>query len=361
MEAAKLTNRQAMLLGLIVQEHVRAATPIASRALVEHYHLDVSSATVRNEMAHLEELGYLLQPHTSAGRVPTEQGFRYFVERLMEEQTLPLAERRKIAHQFHQTQEHVEQWMPLAASVLARATHGAGIITAPRAVWATYKHLELIGTHGRAVLLILVLEGGAVEQQMLSLPQIIPQNALSEVANRLNQICSGLTAEQIRPQLQLLTSPDADIAQLVLSLMEATEDALADSVYQYGLSRLLREPEFADGDTESAGLIRVLEEQSLLQAVIADGLGPSVGVGNVRVLIGGEGRWDALSACSVVLTRYGVANYATGALGVLGPMRMAYGRTISALRFVSDVLSEMVYEMYQSDLEEMTEEMANGE
>ena len=353
MHGVELTDRESTILQSVIEGYVREAKPVSSSAVVRMSSVSLSSATVRNVMRALEEKGLILQPHTSAGRVPTEQGFRYFVERLMEEQTLPLAERRKIAHQFHQAQEHVEQWMPLAASVLARATHGAGIVTAPRAVWATYKHLELIGTHGRAVLLVLVLEGGAVEQQMLSLPQIIPQSALSEIASRLNQICNGLTAEQIKPQLQTLTSPDVDIAQLVLSLMEATEDALADSVYQHGLSRLLREPEFADGDTESAGLIRVLEEQSLLQAVIADGLGPSVGVGNVRVLIGGEGRWDALSACSVVLTRYGVANYATGALGVLGPMRMAYGRTISALRFVSDVLSEMVYEMYQSDLEEM--------
>jgi len=258
MEAAELTNRQAMLLGLIVQEHVRTATPIASRALVERYHLDVSSATVRNEMARLEELGYLVQPHTSAGRIPTEQGFRYFVERLMEEQTLPLSERRKIAHQFHQAQEHREQWMPLAASVLARMTRSAAIVTAPRAVCAIYKHLELIATHGRAVLLVLVLEGGAVEQQMLVLPQIFSQGALSEIASRLNQICSGLTAEQIKQQLQFLSSSEVDIARLLISLMAARQDTPADSIYQHGLSRLLREPEFAEGEVESAGLIRVL-------------------------------------------------------------------------------------------------------
>ncbi|MFP4343355.1 MAG: heat-inducible transcriptional repressor HrcA [Anaerolineales bacterium] len=346
-EVPHISPRQEILLGLIVHEHVRTATPVASRTLVEQYNLDVSSATVRNEMARLEELGYLWQPHTSAGRVPTEEGYRYFVEQLMEEQALSPIEQRRIAHQFYQARDHIEQWMPLAASVLARTTRSAALVTAPRVSRARYKHLELIGTHGRAVLLILVLEGGTVQQQMLALPRVMNQAQLSEAADRLNQLCTGLSAGAIKSQARALPSLEADIAELVISLMEATEALLADEIYHQGLPQLLREPEFAEGEENSAGLVGVMEERGELQAVIADALAPGASVGAIRVVIGGEGQWEALRACSMILTRYGVSDMATGALGVLGPIRMRYGRAISVVRFVSGVLNEMVQEMYQ--------------
>ncbi len=345
MLAQELTERQAHLLRLIVREHVRTAQPVASGTVVEGYDLNVSSATVRNEMARLEELGYLLQPHTSAGRVPTESGFRYFVERLMNEQALSPVEQRMIAHQFYQAQDNIEAWMPLAASVVAHTAKGAAVITAPRPDQAIYKHLELIATHGRAVLMVLVLQGGIVQQRMLALPESLDQRALSEAADRLNQLCSGLTASKIRAQSLELPSLESNVLDVMLSLMEKTEQLPSDEIYRHGVPQLLEQPEFAE--QEGTGLIRVLEETSQLQAVIAEALNPVAGVGNIRVVIGGEGRWNALRMCSLVVTRYGVADYATGALGVLGPIRMAYGRTISVVRFVADVLNEMVYEMYR--------------
>lgn len=352
MEAPTLTHRQAQILKLIVREHVKSAIPVASRTLVESYQLDVSSATVRNEMAQLEELGYLLQPHTSAGRIPTENGFRYFVERLMEEQTLSPVEQRRIAHQFHQARNHIEEWMPLAASVVARTTRSAAVVTAPRAERAIYKHLELISTHGRAVLLVLVLEGGTVEQRFLALSTPLSQPSLSELTAHLNERYTGLTVGEIKRRPRDLSDLEQEVTDVVLSLMQKSEKTLVDEIYHHGLPDLLKEPEFAEEETKSAGLIEVLEEHNHLRAVIADALSPSAGIGNVRVIIGGESRWDALRACSMVLTRYGIADYATGALGVLGPIRMSYGRTISVVRFVADVLNEMVYEMYNPENQE---------
>ncbi len=347
-EPSELTLRQAILLKLIVREHVSTALPVASRTLVEQYKLDISPATARNEMARLEDLGYLHQPHISAGRVPTERGFRYFVERLMEEQALPLTERRMIAHQFYQARNHIEQWMPLAASVLARAAQGAALVTAPRSAHTFYKHLELIATHGRAVLLVLVCQGGTVEQQMLALQEPLSQAELSEIADRLNQSLTGLGAKQIEARLEEFALLEHEIAQLIVRLLRKSESAPNEEIYHHGLASLLQQPEFADSEP-SAGVVQVLEEHSLLQAVLADTLTPAVGVGGVRVIIGGEGRWDHLRACSLVLARYGVANYATGALGVVGPMRMPYGRAISVVRFVADVLGELVYDMYQPE------------
>jgi heat-inducible transcriptional repressor len=352
METTELTPRQAQLLDYIVRENVRTAGPTASRTLVERYGLDISPATVRNEMVRLEELGYLSQPHTSAGRLPTEKGFRYFVERLMQEQTLPVAERRTIAHQFYQARDRMDEWMPLAASVLAHTTQSAALVTAPRAVQATYKHLELISTHGRAVLMVLVLDGGTVEQRLLTLPQALSQAALSEAADRLNQNFSGKGVSQIRESIAELPPLEADVAGLIASLMEQMEGVPSEDIYHYGLSDLLQQPDFAEEDT-SAQLVRVIEEQGLLRTVIADVLTPAVNIGGVRVLIGGEGRWDELRSCSLILSPYGIPNYARGALGVVGPIRMPYGRTISVIRFVSGVLSEMVYDIAESETDEV--------
>jgi heat-inducible transcriptional repressor len=338
-----LTPRQQTVLGLVVREYVSSASPVSSRALVGCYGLEISTATVRNELALLEELGYLTHPHTSAGRVPTHQGYRYFVERLLGEVDLPLHERRTIAHQFHQARQGFEQWMPLATSVLARTARGAALVTAPQAAESRYKHLQLISTQGRLVLLILVLRGGTIKQQLLTLVEPLSQEALNEISDRLNQAYNGLAADEIRSRIDALPSLEADVARLVVDIMHRADMHAADIVYRDGLSEVLQQPEFAEGE-KAQGLVRVMEERSFLGVVLADALGPEVG--SVRVLIGGEGRWDELRACSLVLARYGVTGFATGALGVVGPTRMLYGRAISAVRFVAGLLSDLVYDMY---------------
>ncbi len=338
----ELTPRQQTILGLAVREYVKSAAPVSSRALVGRYGLEVSTATVRNELALLEELGYLDHPHTSAGRVPTHKGYHHFVERLVGKVELPLRERRTIAHQFHQARQDFEQWLPLAASVLSRTARGAALVTAPQAAEVVYKHLQLISTQERQVLLVLVLRGGTIKQQLLTLAEPLNQRALDEITDRLNQHCTGLGAEEIQARVGELPALEADIAGLVVEIMHHAEGSTAATVYRDGLGEVLQQPEFSGGE-QAQGLVRVMEEHSFLEAVLADALSPEVG--SVRVLIGGEGRWDDLQACSLVLGRYGVSGFATGALGVVGPTRMLYGRAISAVRFVAGLLTDFVYDM----------------
>jgi heat-inducible transcriptional repressor len=339
----ELTSRQRTILGLVVRDHVESASPVSSRALVEHYGLEVSTATVRNELARLEELGYLTHPHTSAGRVPTHKGYRHFVERMLGEVELPLHERRTIAHQFHQARRDFDQWMPLAASILARTGRGAALVTVPQAAQSCYKHVQLISTQGRMVLLVLVLRGGTVKQQMLNLAAPLNQEELNEASDRLNQLCNGLVADEIEARVSTLPPFEADVARVVLDIIRRSDARTAGTVYRDGLTEVLQEPEFSEGEW-AQGLVRVVEERSFLEAVLSDALSPEVG--SVRVLIGGEGYWDELRACSLVLGRYGVTGFATGALGVVGPTRMFYGRAISTVRFVARLLSDLVYDMY---------------
>ncbi len=340
---AQLSDRQQMLLSLVIREYTETAQAVSSKALVEKYNLGISSATVRNELLALTELGYLRQPHTSAGREPTEAGYRFFVQRLIGEAELPLAEQRTISHQFYQARGEVDQWMRLAASVLAQHGRGASLVTAPRQVQARFKHLELIATQGRTVLLVLVLNGGEVRQQMLALAEPVAQPALSAAAARLNTACAGLDVESMLSQAAHLSTLEQEVLRLVAEMMRKSEAFSAWDVHRDGIASVLAEPEFANSDSARQAL-RVLEERTYLEEFLAKAVAPTVG--GVQVVIGGENAWQELKECSMVLARYGVPGYATGALGVLGPQRMAYSRAISAVRFVAGLMSELIYEVY---------------
>lgn len=337
----ELTDRRRAVLGLVVRQYIATATPVGSKTIVEQYGLGVSSATIRNEMAYLEEQGYLTHPHTSAGRVPTEKGYRYFVERLMGEAELPLAEQRTIRHQFHQARLDLEQWMRLAAAVLARTAHSTSLVAAPTVAQCCFKHLELLAAHSSRILLVLVLREGMVKQQMLTLTHSLAQEELNQVANRLNDLFAGLSADQIVTSSYRLTALEEQIVNLLIEMMKGAEARSSGEIYRDGLMNIFRQPEFSEIENVRQ-IIRVLEERSLLETILAEVLNSS----GVQVIIGGEGRWDELSECSVVLAPYGEAGRAVGALGVLGPMRMRYGRAISTVRYVADLLSDLLCDLY---------------
>lgn len=340
----ELTERQKLILALVIRDYIDSAQPVGSRHLVEQYSLVFSPATVRNELQDLTEMGYLRQPHTSAGRVPTEEGYRTFVGQLMGHTELPANEQRTIIHQFYQAGHDIDRWMRLAASVLAQHSQGAALVTPPQADRALFKHVELISTFGRQVLMVLVLTGGQVSQQMLVLAEPVSQERLSGAAQVLNDLYTGLDADGIAAHSTVMEALEADISRLVMDELRRTRGALSGEVYRDGLTQVLSEPEFGEVETARRAL-RILEERPLLEDLISRTVLNSE-MGGVQVLIGGEGTWEELRECSVVLARYGRPGLATGTLGVVGPIRMPYGRTISAVRFVSGLLSDMVDEMH---------------
>jgi heat-inducible transcriptional repressor len=338
-----LTDRQQSILALIVRAYTETAKPIGSKKLLDRYNMNVSSATVRNEMATLTDAGYLRQPHTSAGRVPTEAGYRYFVRGLLGDSELPNAEKRLISHQFHQAHADIDEWVRLSASVLAQHSHVAALVTTPRPERAIFKHLKLIATQGQQVLLVLVLQGGDVRQQILTLAQVVDQNQLESIATQISATCNSKDSSYVSKQIDQFSDLAEDITRLVAEMMERADAVWAGDIYRDGITNVLAQPEFANSDSARSAL-RLLEERSFLEEVLANVLSPNVG--GVQVVIGGEGGWEELRECSMVLTRYGAPGFATGALGVVGPTRMAYGRTISAVRFVAGLLSELVVETY---------------
>ncbi len=335
-----LTERQKLILALIIRDYIETAQPIGSRYLVENYNLNVSSATVRNDMLALSETGYLRQPHTSAGRIPTEEGYRFFVRQLMGHTELPSTTKRTIVHQFYQAGTDIDRWMRLAASVLAHQSQAASLVTAPRSERSVFKHLELISTRGRQVLMVLVLSGGEVNQQMLTLAEPISQERLSNVAQSFNDLLLGLDSESIAALSVKFDALEQDIIKLILDDLRRTSDMLTGEIYHDGLAHVLTEPEFETADI-ARNALRVFEERQLLEDLLTRTV-LSNDLSGVQVLIGGEGDWEELRDFSIVLARYGAPGLATGTLGVLGPIRMPYGRTISTVRFVASLLSDLV-------------------
>jgi heat-inducible transcriptional repressor len=335
----ELNERQKTLLLLIIRDYIESAQPVGSKRLAEHYRLRLSTATIRNEMGALTEMGYLRQPHTSAGRVPTEEGYRYFVSQMMNQAELPRSIQATISHQFFQSRPGVDHWMTLAASILAHQSQAVSVVTAPHTEKAKYKHVELISTQGRQILMVLVMAGGEVSQQILTLAEPVSQERLSQTAARLNGLLAGLAVDAIAA---LSTRPDAldqDILSLIVQDMRRTSQSVSGEIYTDGLTNVLSEPEFAEDDARRA--LKLFEERSMLQDLLARTMINS-NVGALQVLIGGEGEWEELRQCSIVVARYGVPGMATGMLGVLGPMRMSYARTIPTVRYVAGLLSDLV-------------------
>ncbi len=339
---SELSERQKLILTLVIHEHVCSASPVGSKNLVENYRLDLSSATVRNEMSALTDLGYLRQPYTSAGREPTEEAYRYFVRNLLQQTELPDSTRSMISHQFYQSRQDVEQWMRLAASILANQSKAASLVTAPHSEQVKLKHIELISTRGRQILMVLVMFGGEIHQRILTINEPASQEQLSETSRRLTQLTQGKDIATLKSILTQQSGLGQEVLGWIIKEMEQINSLAAGEVYLDGLTNVLEEPEFT-GSTEARRAIRMLEERSQIQDLLQQALAADT-VGGVQVLIGGEGSWDELRQCAIVLSRYGMPGMVTGMLGVVGPMRMPYGRTISTMRFLSGLLSELVVE-----------------
>ena len=336
----KLSARQQTILDLIIREFVDSAEPVGSRRLVEAYGLPYSPATVRNEMKRLEQLGYLTHPHTSAGRVPTHLGYRYFVQHLLPDTHLPVTLRRTIRHQFFQVQAEMEQWLQLSASVLARTAHSAAIATAPRTAHTHFKHLELISLQAHTMLLVLVFQGGAVRQQIVTLDEPQSQSELSQLSNRLNDTLAGFTWVQ----MQRLEPEQSALGRRVLDLvrdMLYREDERADEVYHEGLVYMLSSPEFSE-QSAAQQVVEIFENPVILGPYLAE----TRQLSGVQVILGGENPYEHLPDVSLVLSRYGRPSYGSGVVGVIGPLRMPYAYTISAVRFISQLLTNLLSELY---------------
>ncbi|MBE2238198.1 MAG: heat-inducible transcription repressor HrcA [Caldilineaceae bacterium] len=336
-----ISERQREVLRIVIQEFVQTAQPVGSAGIVGRYDLGVSPATIRNDLAALERLGLLTHPHTSAGRVPTDLGYRFFVHYLLASLDLSPEEQAIIRRQFHHAPPEVDQWLRTSTAMLARTAQSAAVATAPRTIRCTFKHMELVHIQGAKVLLVLVLQEGAVKQQLLDLDKPIEQNELSRVSNELNDQLAGLDGSGVAAAAIRLTPFAAQVAELAAATMRRIEQHVGSVLFRDGLAEVLSAPEFAEGEN-ARRIVRVLEEPGVIEQIAEDLPGSNA----VHVVIAGDGRYDELRDVTLILSRYGASDRVSGMLGVIGPVRMRYGHTIGAVRFVSEIMSEKLEEMY---------------
>jgi heat-inducible transcriptional repressor len=338
---AEMNSRRRAVLAIVIQEYIASGAPIGSKTLVEEYGLKVSSATIRNEMKALEETGLLTHPYTSAGRVPTEEGYRYFVQHLLPDRPLAASDQRMIQHLFHQVGQEKDQWAQLAAAVLAHSSRMGALATPVRAESCRFKHLQLVEVRPGLILLVLVLHAGLVKQQMVSMDLAATQDELSQLSNQLNDLLTNLTAGEVSALPAQPSTLGRQVVELVVDIMRGEDNPDSEQIFREGLSQVLLQPEFSASENAHQ-LVTVLEEASLLGAIF-DGVRHNEGV---QIMIGGDGRYDALRDLSLVLSRYGLDRSATGVLGIVGPVRMPYDRTIPLVRYVAQLMSGLVQEWY---------------
>jgi len=278
-----LSERQRAILTVIVDEYIRSGVPVGSKSVVDKWLLAISSATVRNEMGELEEAGYIYQPHTSAGRVPSARGYRYFVESILDRARLSSDEQRTISHQFHQIEPDVDEWARLAASILAHASQSAAMVTAPYSPACRLKHFELILMQDAVALMVTILQEGNIRQQMISIPVGTSQDDLATAGNKLTSFFRGLSATQIETYATEFNPLEKQIREALIRLMENLDAHQYYDMVLDGLVFMLQQPEFA-GSRSSYEVVEALQNRQALAAIV-----PKLGnFEDVVVLIGEE-------------------------------------------------------------------------
>jgi len=344
----ELNERQRTILKYIVQEYVRTGRAVGSKTLIDRYRIGVSPATVRNEMGELEGRSFLQHPHTSAGRIPTNRGYRYYVEYLLDDMRLPAAEELRIRHQFGQVESQIEAWAKLAASILADVSGNLALVTPPRSAIERLRHVELISLRDQVVLLVVVTQSGGVQELILTTDATIDQEDLSALSRKLNDALSNKSARDIAA---LLPGEDDFTATVLLRITEAinlAEQQGQSQVFSEGLERALQQPEFS----QSLFAFRLLE--LLRGGAILAALSPQMDFeDDVQVFIGTENWSEDLHQFGVVVSTYGIPTTLTGLIGVLGPTRMAYGRSISTVRYMAQLLSNLLETVYSSESSEL--------
>ena len=335
-----LSPRSETILKSIVGQYIARAVPVPSQSIINDYELAVSPATIRNEMAHLEQEGYITRPHPSAGSIPSDKGYRYYVETLSDIE-LPLAEQLLISHLFHQVERELEEWLSLAAALTAQLAQNVAIVTMPKPANCQFKHLELVALKDSLVLVVLVLHGARLKQQLITFDQVISQSELTKVANKLNVAHSGLTRARILANKINLSPTEQQVTDCLLKIMQAEDGQEYEKSCLDGLHFTLNQPEFRRGHRGLA-LMELVDCQKLLKTVAPEELGSR----GVQVIIGKENKTEDIQDYSVVISKYGLPEEAAGIVSVVGPTRMPYGRTISAVGYLSSMLSQLVAELY---------------
>lgn len=335
-----MEQRKQDVLKAVVTEFTVSGIPVGSRSLVARYFDKLSSATIRNELADLVDQGYLEQPHASAGRRPTDLGYRFFVDFLMDLEPVPAGVESFIELELQSVPPEPQALTERMATVTARVTGSAALVTAPTGPRARVKHVDLVALDGTEVLLILLVEGNLLRQRVLTLEGPTNQARLSELAAAFNQELLGKDRQDVEDRsLAAVDPPESEILRRLADALREFDEGAGTLVVHDGVRNLLQQPEFADA-MRLHEVLEVLEETRLLSAVLKDLARET----DPAIVIGSEHRTEQLRSTTVVLTTYGPSRRLRGVVGAIGPTRMEYGKIVGRLRAVARSASERMVE-----------------
>ena len=340
-----LTLRQELLLNLIVSDYISDAAPIASESLTRMHNLGVSSATIRNEVAILEEQGYITRPHASAGSIPADKAYRLYVESVLADDTneLPSPARDVIRHKLVNVEHDIDAWGNVATALLAQLVGYMGIATFPKMKESRVRHIELVQVHDFVTMLIVVLEQARLRKHLVRLEDPVESVQLETISQRIRAELIGLNRREIESKPMQLSPVEKDLVEATVLILKDEDLASQSERYVDGLPNLLIQPEFDDQDMMRT-IVQGVEDGSLIDAVLSEAPEGSV----VEVVIGHEHVGDVLRPLSVVICQYGIPGEISGAVGAVGPTRMEYTKTISGVKFISGVMSGLVKGAYTS-------------
>lgn len=335
-----LDERKATILRAVVTEYIETAQPVGSGHVAASAEVNVSSATVRNDMATLEAEGYLAQPHTSAGRIPTEKGYRFFVDQLGGPGKLGATESQQVRSFFSRTHGEMEQMLSDTSRLLSSLTHYAAVVVGPQHEVATIKSVQLVSLSSRVVLAVLVLSNGAIEKHSIELAMDTEELVVNAAAVRLSSLLVQQTLASVGSlDVEAILSGEAPDVALVLRAALAelrTDHRHDDQVYIGGTSDMVAS---FDAVRTVSEILRILEQQLVVVSLLEDVLDRGL-----SVAIGRETGNEALADCSIVVAPYVVDGETAGSIGVLGPTRMHYDQALSAVAVVANRLGRTLSE-----------------
>ena len=337
----ELDERKKKILKAVIRNYLETGEPVGSRTISRYTDLNLSSATIRNEMADLEEMGYILQPHTSAGRIPSDQGYRFYVDTMMEEKDREMVELKEM---LLERQDKMETLLKQVAKVVAQNTQYAAMISAPSTHRNKVKFIQLSRVNPEQILAVIVVEGNVIKNNIIPVTEEISDETMLKLNILLNTHLNGRSIEEINLGMIAALKAQAGVhGNIVGEVIDAVGDAIkADEdleIYTSGTNNIFRYPELADNGKASE-LVGTFEEKQQLGSLIQESLEDEAGTG-IQVYIGDEAPIKSMKDCSVVTATYELGEGMKGTIGIVGPKRMDYDKVIGTLRTIQSKLDEL--------------------
>lgn len=339
-----IDERSQFILKAIVQSYIINVEPVGSRTVSKMYGVEISPATIRNVMSDLEEMGYLEQPHTSAGRIPTDKGYRFYVDSLIDIPILAKAESDRINKNYESKLTEIEKVMESTSKLLSYISRQAGIVLLPRFTTITFRHISFIKMRDNQVLAIFVSESGIVQNKVIRLEEDLRQEELDTITAYLNSEFGGLTLKMIRERIiEIMANDKREYDNLLRKAMDLSQKAflegsIEEDIYVGGTTNILEQPEFIADVEKMKTIFKAFEEKAKLIKILDKCLEEE----GIHIVIGAESEIQEISDCSLVTHTYKHGDSVLGVLGIFGPKRMEYPRIIAIVDYTAGIVSDIL-------------------